>query len=463
LVLSAAIRKKKSNSLVGVLFWLTVAIAGSCLALLIPPMQSPDENQHIARAYLISQGTVTLSAPQGKMSGGNIDRALAAFLDTYFNQAIKPGDLLSAEKKKQLDTAVWAADGTKTFMQISGTGYYLPLIYLPHAVGLKAGQVLGLSIGKSYLLCRLTVFLTCLGLLAASFRLVRPSTATIAVLLLPMSLFQLVLPTLDGLTVCLTVLLVSILHCRLKSGKCCNWWDSLGLACGIVVLATSRTHLLPLLALPFYLYWRQRDKRDILNGLFATAFSFVWIIYAIQSTVDLRISRTCTTTSLIAYYLGHPLEYFRVVFASLANDAVRDFYAKSFVGILGWLNIPLASTYYPVLWGCLAACILVSFSLPTGREDRNIRFVLCLISLISGALIFFALLVTWTPYPATVVIGVQGRYFTIPVLLLGYAASGLQPAVSRYRRWFSWVFGVLMAIISLVALFQALLARYGSL
>ena len=42
------------------------------------------------------------------------------------------------------------------------------------------------------------------------------------------------------------------------------------------------------------------------------------------------------------------------------------------------------------------------------------------LALASAALVFLALLVTWTPHPAALVQGVQGRYFIVPALLADF-------------------------------------------
>lgn len=46
----------------------------------IPPIQSPDENQHFARAYMLSKGDFLLETIPGKMSGGYIDDGLHEFI-----------------------------------------------------------------------------------------------------------------------------------------------------------------------------------------------------------------------------------------------------------------------------------------------------------------------------------------------------------------------------------------------
>jgi hypothetical protein len=51
------------------------------------------------------------------------------------------------------------------------------------------------------------------------------------------------------------------------------------------------------------------------------------------------------------------------------------------------------------------------------------RLVLALCALASCLLAFMLMLVTWSPFPADLIEGVQGRYFIAPALVLAYAAG----------------------------------------
>ena len=68
------------------LICLLLALAGWLLSLKIPPMQSPDENQHVARAYLLAHGDLTLSTLPSRNSGGWVDGGLVSSVSyTHLN------------------------------------------------------------------------------------------------------------------------------------------------------------------------------------------------------------------------------------------------------------------------------------------------------------------------------------------------------------------------------------------
>ena len=163
------------------LICLLLALAGWLLSLKIPPMQSPDENQHVARAYLLAHGDLTLSTLPSRNSGGWVDGGLVSFINGYMTLPGHPARHLSASERAQLDNTPWQGEGSRVYFEIPGTGYYLPLAYLPHAVGLRAGEWAGLSVDRSYRLARMAVLLACLGLLAWSFSLHRPPPLVLAV------------------------------------------------------------------------------------------------------------------------------------------------------------------------------------------------------------------------------------------------------------------------------------------
>lgn len=460
--------------------WAFALLTAAGLSWLVPAMQSPDEGSHIYRAYMISRGELLLQPiPErftepiesaevaafierarlnGGRSGGFIDQGLLAFSDGYMVLAGKADKRLSAADQGRLTGLAWL--GATRYFPLPGTGYYFPAVYAPQSVGLAVGQLLELTIAQSYQLMRACTLFACFAMLWLASRLLLPNPLVAAILLLPMSLFQLVSPTIDGLTTSLAVLAASLfLAAADRTGKhsaAASW----GLAVCIFLLATSRTQLLPMLALPFYLAWHRQSRRDFFLGCLITVATLAWILFALQTTNDPRVVRSQTTTQLLMQYATDPLAYFKIVLASLSDSELFTFYQQSFIGILGWLDTPLAGYFYPALWTGLAVCAAASVSVSTLQKDWSARLLLGAIAVASIGMVFLAMLATWTPHPATVVKGVQGRYFVVPAILLGYAAGGF---ATRQRPLHQWIAGLAVAgfaLTSLTALTMAVLGRY---
>jgi uncharacterized membrane protein len=464
----------------GLLPWVFAFLLAAAFSTLIPPLQSPDENSHLTRAYLISQGDLLLQAfpadfnqvtenqelatyferarqHNGRM-GGLVDQGLLAFTDANLALAGKTEKRLSETEKDHLARLHWS--DAKKYYLLPGTGYYFPAVYAPQTLGLAIGQLFNLSIKNSYQLARGITLLASFAMLWLACKFTTPNPLVWAMLMLPMTLFQLLSPTLDGLTTSLSVLTISLFLKASDSSQKHSPALSWGLAVCIFLLATSRTHLLPLLALPFYLAWRRQTRRDFYLGCWVVAGAIAWTLFALQSTSDPRVVRDHTSTELLLHYASDPIAFFKVVLASLADHELFTFYQQSFIGILGWLDTPLPRYFYPALWTGLGLCGLASVSGSTLRRDWSARLLLAGVALACIGLTFLALLVTWTPHPASMVQGVQGRYFVVPMILFGYVASGFARVQSPLRRWVAALATGGFALLSVAALTMTVLSRY---
>jgi uncharacterized membrane protein len=439
----------------GLWLWPLAFFAAFAVASLIPPMQSPDEHSHVARAYMISRGQWLLDSPPGMSSGGLVDINLWAFFDINDIVAADPKARLSPQRQAQVASVRWG--GREIFFQAPGTGYYSPLIYAPHALGLWLGRTLNLGIAHSYQLMRAICLLSSLGLLAWAFRLVRPPVVVLALLLLPMTVFQTILPTVDGVTTCLAVLALSLFF-RLLLGKEDSVAPSLLLAASVALLASSKVNLFPLIGLPFYLAWARSSRRDAIAGVAALLASLAWTAYALANTVDTRVAHAHSTGELLLRYLAHPMGFVRIVWKSLMDPTVFDLYSRSFIGILGWLDAPLPPWCYQFLWIGLGLCAAASLLAVRPGEALLARIGLIVAGLACSGLVFLAMLVTWTRDSAEVIEGVQGRYFLIPAITLAYALGAtLAP---RGWRWPGRLALCATAGLSFYALIVTVLARY---
>ncbi len=463
---------------VGLGLWALAFMLAMGLSWLIPPMQSPDETSHIARAYLLAQGHWLLQPAPSNVeapsdlevatfvrrlggqtdAGGLVDASLLRFMATNLKLVLDAKLRLPAAEQERLAALRWS--DARIHFSIPRTGYYFPLVYAPQAAGLALGMALDWSVEHSYRLARFVTLLCCFVLLATACRLAPPNPLALATLLLPMSLFQLFSPTIDGFTTSLGLLAISLFLHKLVAKGADSWRLSLALAFCVFILVTSRTHLLPLLLLPFFVAWRKSSARDFYLAGLVTAGALAWVLFALYSTTDTLVVRSQSSSQLLAHYAAHPQAFFSIVWATLSNPEVANFYQQSFIGILGWLDTPLPVLSYTVLWLGLGACALVSVSLPAGRADWGARCLLLLLAIASIGLIFLSQLVTWTAHPASLIEGVQGRYFVMPVVLLGYVLGGLAQASTRLQGRLAALALGGFALCSLAALSVTLLGRY---
>jgi hypothetical protein len=445
--------------------WLAAALCIWLLALVasqrIPPMQSPDEPSHIARAYLLCNGAWLLNTPPGESSGGAVDRALDELVQPYLRLARDSALRLRADESQAVAALRWSGD--EAFLPIPSTGYLLPFINLPQAAGPCLWRALELPVQASYRLARaLTLTVSLLWLLAA-VRLHNPGPLTLLLLCLPMSLFQWLSPTVDGLSHAMTVWLASA-FVRLHSGDAGSSATlRLGWVAVIAVLAGSRTHLLPAFLLPLALCLRRRDAPLAVAAVAALAAVLAWYAWVATHLVDGRIVRSAGLPEIIGHYAARPAELLAVVHATLGDAQTRLFYGRSFIGILGWLDTMLPLWAYPALGAMLAATAVLSAL--RGTVGAAAPWLLAA-AVASVPLVFAALLVGWSEFPATRIEGVQGRYFIAPALLAAAALAAPRrserspPAWRRAAGVASGVVALAGAALGVYAFWVTLALRY---
>ena len=446
-------------------WWAGVFGLLSALSLLVPPIQSPDENAHLMRAEMLSHGQWRLeAAPEGTPAefaglGGWVDKNLVFYNDAFMAIIVNPDGSLPAQVRKS--TAEWGWSHSEIFYPAPGTGYYFPLVYFPQALALWIGRTVGFGVAASYQFARSCSLLVICLLVAVAWRRWQPNAVVIVLVTLPMSLFQAVSPTLDGVTTAMALLVLSDFcvgtqNLSQASEKEPPW----SLYVCLFFLVTSRVHLLPLLLLPIFLAWKRRSAVAWTFTGLLVLLSMAWIGFAVAATTDVRVVREHSTGDLVWLYASHPQEFFLILWNTLRHHELPDFYARSFIGILGWLDVPLKYPAYQIIGTGLLLSAAASLSWRDWRANLPSRLILAGAALASSFLVFLALALTWNPYPALIIEGVQGRYFIVPALIVGYALSGPHPNQRPARPpWEFWL-AALVALVSLTALAQALIHRY---
>lgn len=421
------------------LLWGSVWVLLSLLSWRIPPLQSPDELQHLGHACALSLGHWRLQEQPGQPARTIVDSNMAPLAKLYLQVVVDSRRRLTEAEQGQMETLRWS--GQTMAVVLPGAGYYFPVVYAPVAAGLALGRLLGLGILDSYRLAKVVSIGTVLGLLAMAMRYWRLSALVCALLCLPMSLFQLLAPVPDGIANGLTVLALSVFMCSWNSAlagspRGLSVGPSLILMMSLLVLTGSRPHMLPMLALPWWLWWQSRKQRGsgqvLLMSIVCTALVVLWWAQALGTTIDPRVQRTLSTAEIARWYAADPQKLLEVIWRTVSDPNISRFYLESFIGILGWLDTRLPGWAYPTLSAGLLLMVLLTVGqwlqppddagdATANLEDMRRAIVLSLIGGASALLILLATLVSWSPHPARVIEGVQGRYFMGPALVCAFA------------------------------------------
>lgn len=434
------------------LFVTCLFVACLIISNIIPPFQSPDENSHLVRSYLLSKGSFMLSRPidqpESKVkndsdhfgnggrtvldsprtetsSGGIIDKSLDSYIRWYSPMWGEPTKKVSQDIYNHTNMILWSHD--TVWGETPGTGYCIPLIYAPHAIAFWLGEKLSLTVDQTYRLVRNTVLVVSFSIIIFSIIIHNHSPFLLALLTIPMTLFQLSSPTIDGITTALLILSISSFTRIYNNSKNdpLNHNLLILMSMSILLVVGSRIHMLPIALLIFLTYLHTKDKRCLLFGFLTIVIILSWIALAILNTHDARVNLGLTTTQIIQYYAENLAVFFYIVYDTLTNSFLQNYWAESFFGKLGWLDTTFSPIGYQIIY-VLSGLIFI-FSLPIYglRESWKPRLALFVCSILSILMICIALLVTWTPHPAKLIDGIQGRYFIGPAILLAFS---LEPA-----------------------------------
>jgi len=440
-------------------FWLTIIIFLMSLAVstLTPPFQSPDEDAHLKRAYLLSHGYVWLSHPAGESTGGLINQGLIRYIDKFKGLPFHGEQKVSANDLYEAKQITWQQ--VNVHSSTAGISYYFPLLYLPQALGIRIGELLGISVEHSYRLAKLAALIAASTLFYWALRLFHFSAIPLALFILPMSLFQMGAASLDGIAHACCLLAIAIFLKLTQSNLPTSKWLSVIFCFLVALLATSRMQLIPLLLLIFLTYKSTQQKIFLWGGITATLFTISWISLTVLLVVDLRVETGLSPFALILFYATHPIALVSVLTNTLTSISTLKSYATAFIGVLGWLDASLPKNEYAIL-GCLILVLaIIHLSWRSKSIIRRNQWALLACSLASVMIIFLSLLVQWTPHPATIILGVQGRYFFGSVLMLSIAFSS--PTIEQpIKQFISLITLLILASCSLVFTINLLLQRY---
>jgi len=408
-------------------FIFSLFLVSFCISALVPSFQSPDENDHVKRAYMLSRGQLLVETPPNGSSGGFIDKGLIRYMQAYEILNFKAARKLSADEIYDANQVQWS--GTQSFSPTHGISYNFPLIYTPQALALSIGKYANFSINNSYLLARFfSLIFSCLILLWA-FRIHPPDFLIASLLIIPMSLFQFGAASIDGISTALTILAISLFFRISKDGKNYHQSDLFFLFISTILICTCRSHLLPILLLLFTVYFYTKDKKCLIFGVLASLITLSWLIFVFKTTIDKNQLSGLAPTLILQFYLSHPIDYFIVLINTLSDFSITKAYFTSFIGVLGWLDTSFPKENYLVIGILLCLIFISSLSRNLFRDWTLSKILLCICSLISMLIIFSALLFTFTIHPAKVIMGIQGRYFLLPLILFAYAIQNTSRVV----------------------------------
>ena len=316
---------------------------------------------------------------------------------------------------------------------------YLPLCYLPSAVGLGLGRLLGAPLVIDILLGRLTNYVAyVLVCYIAIKRSKHFQTVLFLTALIPTSLELAGTFTIDSSLISFSLLFLSIcLHYSFdETAGEVKKRDLILLAISaLVLLSVKYLGYFAILGLVFFLpKQRVSNKRTVVTLLLIVftlvAILQVWAITAYQGSFDGSTQAGADVRGQVSFILSHPASYIKMLAINFLPNFVErmHFFIETGSMSLNFLAEPLA--LLPIFGALLAK----DKPALTSRQKTGWSLLCIAIFCATTLLSITALYLSFTPVGATSVQGMQNRY-VLPVVALVYIVISFIPVENRIARW----------------------------
>lgn len=430
---------------------------GLAFALLTPPLQTPDELAHLARALAVSEGAFGAEVVDGRpsirvpQSFAALPARLGRGLQLHAERRQDPRRIARELARPQaLEPRAWRPLPS----------LYSPLVYVPQAAGVALARGLGLPVVAFVYAGRLANLAVFLAATWLALRLLPAHATTLAlVALLPMTLFLAGSLAADAPTNALAFLWLGLVLRAAAAGAPLRPFEGAALAAAAAALGLAKSGYAVLaamaLAVPAARFASASRRAAWLAAWAAAALvpGLLWSAY-VASLEPPALVPGADPGAQARWIAEHPAGFAAVVLDTLA--AARGLWGATFVGVLGH-----ADTWLPRWIYVLYPLVLLAAALVDGGKAsplRGARRALALAAAAAAALSMLTLAyVGWNAVGSSRIQGVQGRYFT-PLAPLALAAlhapraAGIEP---RARLAF-----VAFAALALAVAVGRLFARY---
>lgn len=394
-------------------FFIPLFVLISFLSSLVPPFQAPDEFHHVQRAYLVSEGNFFYDKGLDNTSGSMIDQGLRSYMSDFENIPFHYDAKIDLAVYNDAKSEIWR--GKDIFMPFTVVPIYGPWLYLPQATGLKIGKSLNLTIHHSYLLARLCILVCSFLLIIWAANIFPIPPIAIALLITPMSLFQLGSTSPDGLTFASSVLFLTSFSLAYLNPKLSSTGSHIALFLSSLLLITSKYYFFPIIFTPIILY--KMNNKNIHLVIFSLLFFLIIVWVLIIKNLFKGPSNSINMIDICFYYLKNPLSLLKVIFNTIFHYGTIRFILYSLIGKLGWLDAPINGKVFYTIPSFYLAYLTYAKS---NINEKYVKLILSFVFLFVFLLLTL-LLISWTPHPAIRVTGLQGRYFIPIVMFLAFA------------------------------------------
>ncbi len=421
------LKQRSTPQQVARIFLVFSLIFGVIWVFLIPPLQTPDELNHICRAYMLSEGRlIGRRDPETGAAGDLLPASLPALAEQL------ELDRLKYNKHEKVNSRRYAAAirirtraEERVFIAFPNTLPYVPAAYVPQVLAIWVGRAADLPLIWTIYLMRLFTLALATGITwLALRRLPFLNEHVFLVALLPMALQQYLAPGADAILISVSLLFTaSVLQLAFTTDEQKLGWQEFGFLAGLgIVVGTAKIVYAPvcltLLLIPPARFRSQRDRIMMVGGtmLAVGLCSLGWFGFAMHS---MSMNQT-GKSSMVAFALDRPLLVGVTVGRNLMWNFIQLKTYQMIYGLLGWLDTPI-----PIVFALLhGAALVVSLMLERPLQRRVRTWKLATLGLSCGLILALinAIVLLNTNRK---IYAIQGRYYLILLPLLAIVCHAL--------------------------------------
>ena len=404
------------------LFLLIAPLLYAAYALLTPPFQTFDENQHLYRAWQISSFQLT-GERRGLQSGGELPPGLGSATLQEIGSLMPQGERRAVVRPFSKIFSRNSQSGKNrpaVFYNFYGAVLYPPISYIPQTAAVWIGEATDLSVEWTLRLGRLMNAALCIGLIWWALTLIPYGGGIMLIIaILPPTAAGAASFSQDGMIIGASFLITGA---ALKVAAERRWSVRNTILVGVagVIVTIAKIVYLPLVIVsvlpkPQRISWCRWTSVPLLAGLVASVLLFAWMRVNAQAVIPTMRPWVPTIPEQVSWSLAHPGD-----FSLLIGRTYLLWLPKA------WARLyEFGDSTVPVVWTAAVSGTLAIFAamirgdshdLPTSR-----RIWMLLVFTAVALLIATAMFLTLAPRGAVAIEGIQSRYF-LPVLPLAAIA-----------------------------------------
>lgn len=405
-------------------------IFGILLITIIPPFQSPDEDSHFKKAYVMSQGKFYPTSRNGVV-GYDIPTDMINYISeklTYIGNR----DKKYTYSEEILDDKLPKDYSDVTFHNFS-TVEVAPIAYIAPAAGIVFSKIATKLIGMDNIsvvtmlhfarFFSLMMYIILVYLAIKMTPILKKTFCAIA--LLPMSLALAVAISYDSIIIAITLLSTALIFKLIFDDNVKKVSYKYLITFGVIafILLTIKTVyvtvLFPLIFVPKEKYG---DKITKVLKSFGIILLIALCLYVINKIPLMQLEKNIVEDNSgkqLSFIISNPFKYLKIWIKTMISN--RNFYFSGMIGTFGLIDTFVPTIYIVMYSLALFIIILSDFSLCPMKFNWKYKCVSILGSIATVFAAFLGLYIFWTSMElgvgAETITGIQGRYF-IPIIPL---------------------------------------------